>query len=88
MNSTCTNSAWRNIYYQSLTKKRGISSSKVRIEVKEGGEKNTYELRRAVIKEKAKHIWSCLISKRIQNGLDFEANQNSCGGQRLLYAVY
>lgn len=39
------------------------------------------------IKEEAKHIWSWLISKRMQNGLYFEANQNSCGGQRLLYAL-
>lgn len=35
-------------------------------------------------RESKKNIWSWLISKRMQNGLYFEGNQNNCGGQRFV----
>ncbi len=67
-------------------KEHYISSSQIRIAVKG---KKIYNCREEPpIKEEAKHIWSWLISNRMQNGLYFEANQNSCGGQGLPHAAH
>lgn len=76
MNSRCRNSAGRNIYYQSLTK-RALHFILKNMDRSKRIKKNVLEksVEGPPIKEKAKQIWSWLISKRMQNGLYFEAKQ-------------
>lgn len=60
-------------------RERYISSSKIWIAAKDKKKKmkKKKQRKRGLLQEKAKHIWWWMISNGMQNGLCFEANQNS-----------